>query len=135
LILLVSACSDEQSRCVSHSEQLNRKCSTVSVACPQAHWSDLTIPILCRYPLSCAMPVRTCASTLASVRPKVSYRVRVCSPSNAMSIFFRCFPTPSGKILCFCLFDLAMLMTVDFALQNCFCGNLPASLALRAVWW
>lgn len=94
MILLVSVCSDEQSRCVSHSEQLNRKCSTVSVACPQAHWSDSTIPILCRYPLNCAMPVRSCASTLASVRPKVSYRVRVCRPGNAVSIFFRFFPTP-----------------------------------------
>ena len=78
------------------------------------------------------MPVRSCASTFASLLPKASYKVRVCRPGNAVSIFFRYFPTPSGTVLPICLFAFAMLIIVDLALENGFCGNLLVSVALRA---
>lgn len=114
-LLLVSVCSDRQLRYVAHSEQLKRKCSTVSLACPQAHRSVSTAPIWCRYPLSRAMPVRSCDSTYASFRPRASYSFRVCRPGTAASIFFRCFPTPSGSVLFLRLSTFAVLMIVALA--------------------
>ncbi|CAG7992955.1 unnamed protein product [Penicillium salamii] len=38
---------------------LGGKCSTVSLACPHAHWSVSATLIRYRYPLSLAMPVRS----------------------------------------------------------------------------
>jgi hypothetical protein len=134
-LLLVSVCSDRLFRYVAHSEQLKRKCSTVSLACPQAHQSVSTAPIWYRYPLSRAMPVRSCESTHASFRPRASYSFRVCRPGIAASIFFICFPTRSGSVLYFRLSAFAVLISVALALSSCFCRSLPSSVALRAAFF
>ena len=78
------------------------------------------------------MPVRSCASTPASFRLNVLYKVWVCRPGSAVSIFFKCCPTSFGSILPFRLSALALLMMVDLALLNCFCGCLLGPVALRA---
>ncbi len=56
-----------------------------------------------------------------------SYKVRVCLPDSAVSIFFKRFPTRSGSILSFYLFALAILIMVDLVPRNCLYGGLPAS--------
>lgn len=86
----------------------------VSVACPQAHWSDSTAPIRFSYPLSLAIPLRSCANTLASLRLKASYKVRVCFPSSAVSISLEYLPIPSGSVIISRCVALAKFVVVDF---------------------
>jgi len=76
LLLLVSVCCSICVRRVVHVVHRNRKCLTVSFACPQVHWSDSVAPIRCRYPLSRVMPVRSCASIFASLRLRVLVLLR-----------------------------------------------------------
>jgi hypothetical protein len=104
----------------------------VSFACPLAHWSDSAAPIRCRYLLSRVIPVRNCASILASFRWRVLYNVRVCLPGSAMSISREYPSTPSGRAFCSCCFALAMFIIVDLARYSCPCGKHPCSFAHRA---
>ncbi len=115
MALFVSVCSNICARCASYIVHLKRKCSTVSLARPQAHISDSAAPIWCRYPFSRVMPVRSCASAFASLLLKASYRALVCLPGSAVSICFENLPMLSGSTLSWCLLDLAVFMIVDFA--------------------
>jgi hypothetical protein len=74
------------SRSVSHLLHRNRKCSIVSGARPHLHMSDSAAPILLRYPLILAIPVRSCESTSASCLLRLSYSAFVCLPGRARSI-------------------------------------------------
>ncbi|OAQ59305.1 hypothetical protein VFPBJ_11617 [Purpureocillium lilacinum] len=87
-----------------HRLHRKRKCSTVSDAWPQLHWSVDSIPtavMLCRYPLSLHFPVRSCISILDSLAFGASKMARVCWPGGAGSIRCEYRPTPTG-ILCRC---------------------------------
>jgi hypothetical protein len=99
----------------------------VSFACPHAPWSDSAAPIRCRYPLSRAIPVRSCANMLASLRLKASYRVRVCLPGSAVSISLEYLPTPSGSAFFSRCFALAMFIVVELARCGCPRGKHPCS--------
>ena len=55
-----------------HRVHRNRKCSTVSAAWPQLHWSVPTALMLCRYLLSRHFPVRSCISILDSLAFRAS---------------------------------------------------------------
>ncbi|OWT42289.1 hypothetical protein VFPPC_18580 [Pochonia chlamydosporia 170] len=55
-----------------HRVHRNRKCSTVSAAWPQLHWSVLVALILCMYLLSLHFPVRNCISILDSLASRAS---------------------------------------------------------------
>ena len=64
------------SRCSSHRGHRKRKWSTVSSSWPQSHVSVSTAPILCRYLLTRAIPVRSCTSMSDSRLFRASYSVR-----------------------------------------------------------
>jgi hypothetical protein len=115
LHFLVSACRSICVRWVVHVVHQKRKCLMVSSACPQAHWSDSAAPIRCRYPFSRAIPIRSCASMLASFRLRVLYRMWVCLSGSAVSISVEYLPTPSERAFCSCCFALAMFIVVDLA--------------------
>jgi hypothetical protein len=132
LPFLGSVCSSTCVRYTSHLVHRKRKCLTVSLAWPHSHWSDSAAPIRWRYPLSRAIPVRSYANILASLRLRVSYRVRVCLPGSAVSISFEYLPTPSGSALFPRYFAISMFIVVDLARCRCSCGECPCSVACRA---
>ena len=102
-------------RCSVHWLHRKRKCSTVSLACPQAHKPDGTTSIRWRYAFNLAIPVRSWASTLASFDERGSYSALVCLPGNAVSIFFEYFPTSSGSLFDGIFSRHALLRVVDRA--------------------
>jgi hypothetical protein len=61
------------SRCSSHRGHRKRKWSTVSSSWPQSHVSVSTAPILCRYLLTRAIPVRSCTRMSDSRLFRASY--------------------------------------------------------------
>ena len=108
-----SVCCSICARCIAQFVHRKRKCLIVSFACPQAHWSDSAAPIQCRYPLSFVAPVRSCANTPASLRLRISYKMRVCLPGSAVSISLEYLPTPSGSAFSPRNSALAMFIVVD----------------------
>jgi hypothetical protein len=92
----------------------SRKCSTVSLTCPQAHRSDSATPILLRKLFRLAIPVRSCANTHASLRFSL--------PGSAVSIAFENLPTSFGSLLPRCCLAIDSLTVVDFAWCGCKSG-------------
>jgi len=117
-------------RYMSHLVHRKRKCLTVSLAWPQAHWPDSALPIWCRYRLSRAIPVRKFANTFASRPLRLSYRLRVCLPGNAMSISLEYLRIPCGSVFFSFCAALATCIVVDFIWENCSCGSWPCSVAV-----
>ncbi|KAJ0130578.1 Uncharacterized protein HZ326_26329 [Fusarium oxysporum f. sp. albedinis] len=76
------------SRCSSHRGHRKRKWSTVSSSWPQSHVSVSTAPILCRYLLTRAIPVRSCTRMSDSRLFRASYSMRVCLPGSTLSSRF-----------------------------------------------
>lgn len=108
---------------VVHRLHWKRKYSTVSVACPHAHWSVGAAAIRRRYPFSLAMPVLSWASTFASFYESLSYSCRACFPGNAVSIFLEYFSTVSGNRFMVSCLARAELSSVDFVLGSPACGQ------------
>jgi len=65
-----------------------KKCSTVSCASPQLHWTDGAALTRNGYEFTLAMPILNWASTLASFHFSWSYIFRVCFPVSAVSRYF-----------------------------------------------
>ena len=72
------------SRCVFHLGQSNKKWRTVS-GIPQVQFAVSEAWILCRYPLSLHLPVRSWQSIEAWFLFNLSYRRLVCMPGSASS--------------------------------------------------
>ena len=62
--------------------------------------------------------MRSYARTLASFFLRLSYRVRVCVPGNAISSSFVNFPIPIGRILLPRSPAIVMAVIVDFACRE-----------------
>ena len=118
--------------CIVQRLHRKRKCSTVSLACPHAHWSDDAASIWYRYAFNLAIPVLSCASILASFQESLSYRRRVCLPGNAVLTFLECLPTLSGRLLVVPRLARATLSVVDLTLGSCVCGSVPCRVASLA---
>ncbi len=129
LSLCVPGRMSVSARCVAHRVHRRRKCSTVSLACPHAHWAEGTALIRNSEAFSLAMPVLSWASMLASIQERLSYSSRVCLPGSAMSTSFESFPTLSGSRLSTRSLRLAALRVVDRIFGNCFSGEAPSRLA------
>lgn len=119
-------------RCSVHFLHRKRKCSTVSFASPQSHWSDGTALMRNKYEFSLAIPVLSCASTLASFHVSRSYNCRVCLPGNAVSTFLESFPTFPGKLWVGPRLVRATLSVVDLTLGASVCGSAPCRVASLA---
>lgn len=85
-------------RCSLHLMQCKMKCSFVSAASPQSQRFASAALMLCRYPFSGVMPVRSCARTLACLLLRLSYMCRVWLPGQAASTL----RTYSPNVVDFC---------------------------------
>lgn len=79
-------------RCSLHLAQRKTKCSLGSTASPHSHRFVSTALMLCGYPFSGVMPVRSWARMLACLLLRSSYKRRVWLPGQAASILL-----PNGR--------------------------------------
>ncbi len=137
LLLYISVHWSISARCSVHLLHRKRKCSTVSLASPQSHWSDGAALIRNRYAFNLAIPVLNWARTEASFPTHWSYSCRVCLPGSAVSTLLESFPTFSGNLLVVLLLGVVTLSVVDRTLGTGVCGSLAcrvASLAFSLAW-